>query len=167
MARETKEQTRKRNVEAILKSAEMVFAESGYKGSSMSVIAARAGVPKSNIAYYFESKEALYRQVLNTIFLLWLGAGDDIRIGSDPETALTAYIHGKMDLARERPHGSKVWANEIIHGAPFIQDYLETTLTDWVSQREAVLRHWMEEGLMRPMDPKTIFYMIRLELTAP
>ncbi len=160
MPHETKEQTRKRNVEAILAAAENAFAEHGYRGSSISMIATLANVPKSNVTYYFSSKEKLYRQVLNTIFLLWLGAGDEIVKENDPSFALKHYIHDKMDLARVRPNGSKVWANEIVHGAPFINDYLQTTLAEWVEQRGKVLKHWMDKGLMRRSDPKYVFYMI-------
>ena len=63
-------------------------------------------------------------------------------------------------MAREKPHGSKVWANEIIQGAPFISGFLESTVKDWLVQRSAVLQYWMDQGAMRCVDPKTVFYMI-------
>lgn len=160
LVKETKQQTRQRNVTAILAAAEKVFAQSGFKGASISVIAEAAGVPKSNITYYFGSKETLYRRVVDDIFTVWLDAAEELDNSDNPREALTSYIHAKMDLARSRPFGSKVWANEIIHGAPFIQDYLETTLREWTDSRETILRRWMAEGKIRHMEPKAILYMI-------
>ena len=160
LVKETKQQTRQRNVKAIMEAAERVFAEAGFKGASISVIAEAAGVPKSNISYYFGSKETLYRRVIDDIFMLWLDASEELDASDDPRAALTSYIHAKMDLSRDRPYGSKVWANEIIHGAPFIQDYLEITLRKWLDSREIILRRWMQEGRLREMDPKAILYMI-------
>lgn len=160
VVRESKEQTRKRNEEAIITAAEMAFAEHGYRGASISMIAGMAGVPKSNVTYYFGSKDQLYEAVLSTICLLWLEAGDEIHAENDPFEALESYIHHKMDLARSRPHGSKVWANEVIQGASFIGGFLETTVKAWVSQRSDVMQNWMDRGLIRRADPEIIFYMI-------
>ncbi len=155
-----KEATRKHNEKIILQAAEEVFAEHGYRGSSISMIAGLAGLPKSNVIYYFSSKEGLYRKVLDSICRLWLDAGNDIKKESVPSEALRHYINEKMELARSRPFGSKVWANEIIQGAPFITDYLETTLLEWVQQRGEVFEYWMKQGLMRQADPREVFYLI-------
>lgn len=159
-ANETKHQTRQRNIINILQAAEKVFAVSGYKGASLRVIAEEAGVPKSNVIYYFESKEGLYNRVMEDICSLWLKASNEMDETDNPASALKSYIHEKMDLARERPNGSKVWANEIIHGAPFIRPYLEGPLKEWISSREQILQRWMNEGHLEPNDPKTILYMI-------
>ena len=158
--RETKQRTRERNVTKILAAAERVFAEAGYKGASFSMIAEEADVPKSNVAYYFRSKEALYRLVIEDIFRLWLSASSEMDKTDDPRKALEIYIHDKMELARERPYGSKVWANEIIHGAPFIKNYIDGELREWVASRETILKRWMDDGHIRQMEPKSILYMI-------
>lgn len=157
---ETKSQTRQRNVVNILQAAEKIFAVSGYKGASLSVIAEEAGVPKSNVIYYFESKEGLYNQVMEDICSLWLQASNEMDETDNPAHAMKSYIHDKMDLARKRPYGSKVWANEIIHGASFIRPYLEGPLKEWTTSREAILRRWMKEGYLKENNPKTILYMI-------
>ena len=158
--KETKEQIRKRNEKKILECAEMVFAENGYRGASISMIADRAGVPKSNVIYYFPSKDHLYQSVLSHICRLWLEAGDEIHVDNEPAPALRSYIFHKMDLARERPHGSKVWANEVIGGCQFIEEFLNTYVKEWTDTRCAVVEHWMEKGLLKQMDPRPMFYMI-------
>ena len=62
-----KERRREREAR-ILKAAEKVFAEAGFGGATMQLIADMAGLPKANLHYYFPTKEALYRQVVQNIF---------------------------------------------------------------------------------------------------
>src|SRR5271156_716397 len=155
-----KSSIREVNERAILASAESVFAERGYSGATMSMIAARAGSPKANVHYYFPTKQRLYRAVIERVLNAWLDAAASFDTSGDPVEALTAYIGAKMDLAREMPLSSQIWASEIMRGAPVIQDFLDTALTDWVRSREAVVRRWIAEGKLRPIEPKFLFYMI-------
>lgn len=145
---------------AILDAAERVFAEHGFGGATMQAIADAARLPKANLHYYFASKEKLYRRVVERIFTVWLEAAESFDTESGPEAALSRYISRKMQVSREQRHGSKVWANEVMHGAPIIQDYLETTLRDWTDSRIGVIRRWIDQGLMRPVDPRWLMYMI-------
>jgi TetR/AcrR family transcriptional regulator len=151
---------RAENERAILKAAEEVFAESGFRGATTGMIADRAGIPKANLHYYFPTKEALYRRVVEHIFNIWLDAANSFDESDDPVEALTAYISKKMDISREHPMGSKVWANEILHKAPVIQDYLETTLRDWTASRVAVIERWIADGKIAPVNPQYLLYMI-------
>ncbi|WP_316860864.1 TetR family transcriptional regulator C-terminal domain-containing protein [uncultured Cohaesibacter sp.] len=151
---------REKNIEKILTAAEIVFAEYGYRGASISKIADEAGLPKSNIVYYFSTKEQLYRTVVEDIFNVWRAAADEIHDHADPETALGAYIDTKLELARTRPYGSKVWANEIIQGAPIVHDYLETELRSWTEERVAVIENWVKEGKIRPVSGRHLLFAI-------
>ena len=148
------------NERAILAAAEEVFAEAGYGGATTSAIAARAGVAKANLHYYFDTKEALYRAVIEQVLTAWLEAASSFDIADNPAEALALYIGSKMDLARTMPLGSRIWASEIMRGAPVIQDFLETTLAQWLASREKVVRRWIADGKMRPIEPKYMFYMI-------
>jgi TetR/AcrR family transcriptional regulator len=151
---------REGNERAILAAAEAEFAERGYGGATTRRIAERAGLPKANLHYYFPTKEALYRRVLANIFTIWQEAAAAFDDCDDPVDALTRYIHTKMDISRSHPMGSKVWANEILHGAPVIQDYLETTLREWAASRVAVIERWIAEGRIAPVEPHALLYMI-------
>ena len=151
---------REGNERAILAAAEAMFAERGFGGATMAAIAAKAGVPKPNVHYYFPTKERLYRAVVERVLTAWLDAADSFDTNDDPAEALTAYISSKMDLAREMPLSSQIWASEIMRGAPVIQDFLDTTLTQWVNSRSRVLRKWIAAGKLRPIEPKILFYMI-------
>lgn len=151
---------RAQNETLILRAAEKVFAEAGFGGATMQLIADVAGLPKANLHYYFPTKEALYRRVVQDIFEIWLDAADSMDRAPGPAEGIGAYIDAKMEISRSHPFGSKVWASEVMHGAPVIQDYLETTLRDWTEGRMRVIRRWIDEGRMAPVDPRHLLYML-------
>lgn len=148
------------NERIILGAAEEVFANFGYEGATTSRIARLAGIPKANLHYYFPTKKDLYRRVIDNIFTIWLEAADSFDDCDDPVEAISRYISKKMDISRDNPKGSKVWANEIIQRAPIIQDYLETTLKTWTDGRADVIQRWIDEGKIADIDPNYLLYMI-------
>ncbi|MEI6801126.1 MAG: TetR/AcrR family transcriptional regulator [Pseudomonadota bacterium] len=151
---------RQQNEALILQAAEKVFAEAGFGGATMQLIADMAGLPKANLHYYFPTKEDLYRRVVHDIFEIWLHAADSMDQAPGPIEGIGAYIQAKMDISRRHPNGSKVWAFEVMHRAPVIQDYLETTLRAWTSGRVRLIERWIAEGKMAPVDPEHLLYML-------
>jgi TetR/AcrR family transcriptional regulator len=151
---------RQQNETLILQAAEKVFAEAGFGGATMQLIADMAGLPKANLHYYFPTKEALYRQVVQNIFEIWLQAAGSMDRAPGPVEGIGAYIDAKMEISRRHPDGSKVWASEVMHGAPVIQDYLETTLRDWTTGRATLIQRWIDEGKMAPVNPEHLLYML-------
>jgi TetR/AcrR family transcriptional regulator len=151
---------RRENERLILDAAEKVFAEAGFGGATIQLIADMAGLPKANLHYYFATKEDLYRKVVQDIFEIWLRAADSFDNAPGPAEGIGAYIDAKMDLSRSHPFGSKVWASEVMHGAPVIQDYLETTLRDWTDGRIAAIQAWIDAGKMTPVNPRHLLYML-------
>lgn len=137
-----------------------MFADKGYSGATTGEIARRASLPKPNLHYYFKTKEELYQRVLTDIIDDWLGSADQIVPGAEPESALRAYIRGKIDLARAKPLASRVFANEIIHGAPHLKPFLESKLRDWVATKTAVIQGWVDAKKLKPVDPHHLFFVI-------
>lgn len=156
----SKKEIRQENERLILDAAEKVFAEAGFGGATMQLIADVAGLPKANLHYYFPTKEALYRQVVQAIFQDWLKAADVFDAAPGPVEGIGAYIDAKMEISRRHPAGSKVWASEVMHRAPVIQDYLETTLVEWTEGRMAVIQRWIDEGKMDAVNPRHLLYML-------
>ena len=117
-------QIRQTNERVILAAAESIFARAGFGGATMAAIAEASGLPKANLHYYFGSKDALYREVLAAILRDWLAPTHCITVEVDPRTALEQYIRAKMALSALRPDGSKVFANELLHGAPVVKELL-------------------------------------------
>ena len=156
----SRRQTRQVNESAILRAAERVFARAGFEGATMADIADEAGLPKANLHYYFGAKRALYRAVLDAVLHDWLAPLDAITPEADPRTALRHYIELKMALAAERPHASRVFANELLHGAPVVLDLLRTDLRQQVLAKAAVIDGWIAAGRMAPVDSVHLFFTI-------
>jgi len=148
------------NEARILEAAEEVFATAGFSGARTAAIARRAGVPKANLHYYFGTKEALYRRLLEAILEVWLGMGESIRPEADPAQAFAAYIAAKVEHSRRRPHASKVFANEMLHGAPQLRSHLRHALRRWVAAKARVIEGWVAAGRMAPIDTRHLFFVI-------
>jgi len=153
-------QIRARNRVRILEAAEKIFAERGYRGATTAAIAERAGLPKANVHYYFGTKAALYKAVIDDIMALWLAALDYITEDRDPAEALSDYIRAKVTYSRDRPHASRVFANEVILGAPNIEGFLAGELRELVRQKAKVFEAWVRQGRMQPIEPAHLFSII-------
>ena len=151
---------RAENERLILEAGERIFAQHGFRGSTMQMIADQAGLPKANLHYYFDSKEKLYRRVVEKIFEIWLQAASSFENSDEPKEALKLYIYEKMQISRRHPYGSKVWANEVMQGAPIIQDFLETQLRSWTDGRIESIQAWIAAGKIRSVEPRWVMYMI-------
>lgn len=157
----TRRRLRRQDSEArILAAAEAIFAETGFSGATTAMIATRARLPKANLHYYFGTKAQLYRRVLERILEAWLASGDQIRPDADPEQAFTSYIAAKIEASRTQPYASKVFANEILHGAPQLSDYLRRQVRRWVEAKAQVLDQWARHGLIEPVDARHFFFVI-------
>ncbi|MDN6322018.1 MAG: TetR/AcrR family transcriptional regulator [Halomonas sp.] len=152
--------SRERVESNILLAAEQVFSQYGYRGASLQVIADRAGLPKANILYYMGSKQALYIRLLNRMMCRWNEVLEDITPDSDPATVLSDFIRTKMVLGQRYPDGSKLFAAEILAGAPFLNDYLAGELRDWVASRAAIIRQWSAQEKMDDIDPRWLIFLI-------
>ena len=144
----------------LLKAAEEVFAQTGFAGARTAQIAQRAGLPKANLHYYFRTKEAIYQRVLENVLEVWLGMGNSIQPGVDPTEALTRYIAAKVEHSRRRPFASKVFANEILHGAPQLKGYLRSDLRKWVDAKARIIESWSAAGKMAQVDGRHLLFLI-------
>ena len=151
---------RKANEALILETAERVFALSGFQGASIAQIAREAGLPKANVHYYFKTKLDLYRQVLEHILDDWMEEASSFDEYADPKQALRTYVQAKMEFSRKRPFGSRVWASEIMGGAPVMEGFLGTILKKWVDERARIIRGWVRDGKIDPVHPRALLYMI-------
>ncbi len=155
-----RERRRKDSQARILAAAEQVFAQAGFSGASTALIAAKARLPKANVHYYFGTKERLYRAVLERILEAWLASGDGITPDADPAVAFADYIAAKIEASRHQPYASKVFANELLHGAPQLSDYLGDEVRRWVDQKSRVIEGWVAAGKLQPIAAPHLFFII-------
>ena len=151
---------RDHNYQVILSAAEVEFAQYGYNGASIQKIADRAGLPKASIHYYFGSKEKLYLSVLDHIMQLWNGYFDEITVEDDPAIVLDQFIRKKVELSYSHPLSSRLFAMEIIQGAPHIHHYIRSEMRNWVRTRAAVIEEWIRKKRMKAVDPVHLIFLI-------
>ncbi len=156
-----KAEVREIHTEAIIAAAEEVFALKGFKGATTQEIADRAGLPKANVHYYFKTKKDLYNTVLEDVLVVWKQDADAFDHSDNPAIAIAEYIKSKMHHSFTRPFGSKVWANEIIHGAPVLGDAkLGKLLKSWEKKKTAQIRRWIKQKKIQAVDPHYLLFMI-------
>jgi TetR/AcrR family transcriptional regulator len=151
---------RKKNKALILDAAKKEFVSFGFKGASIKRIAERANIPRANIHYYFANKMALYQELLSNIVSMWNSKFDSLNIDDDPKTALSAYIRSKVMYSRDDPDASRIFASEIIHGAPVLNDYLCTDFKVWVQTKVDVIQYWIKQGLIDDINPHHLLFLI-------
>ncbi|AEE22890.1 TetR/AcrR family transcriptional regulator [Paraglaciecola chathamensis] len=144
----------------ILAAAEKEFAIHGFKGTRVQHIADRAELPKTNILYYFKSKDGLYLALLQEILSLWNSSFDNAKAQDDPAQVLAAYIADKMEISRCRPDASKIFALEIINGAPNLSSFFKDQHSTWMNSRVAVIQQWIELGKLPEIDPYYLLFNI-------
>jgi TetR/AcrR family transcriptional regulator len=149
-----------RNREVILEAALEVFAAQGFRGATLDMIARAAGLSKPNLLYYFGSKEAIHVALLSGLLDTWLNPLRALNPAGDPLTEILTYIQRKLDLSRDYPRESRLFANEILQGAPRIGPALAGELKSLVDEKAAVLRHWMDRGLIARLDPVHLIFSI-------
>lgn len=148
------------NRQRILAAALEVFARDGFRGATVDAIAVVAGMSKPNLLYYYPSKESIYRTVLEQLLKTWLDPLREIDAEGDPMREIGAYIERKIEMARDFPQESRLFANEMLRGAPILKDILETDLKALVDEKAAVLSGWARDGRIAPIDPYHLIFAI-------
>ena len=153
-------QKRIENQQKIIEAAEIEFAENGYKGASMMNVAKRAGIPRPNVHYYYKNKLDLYNAIIMDTLNLWNDAFREISEDDDPAEALGGYIRAKVMYSKSHPLASKIFASEVIHGAPHIKKYLGRDFRNWLLSKAGVIQHWIDTGKMDEVDPLHLIFLI-------
>jgi len=156
--RETRIQ--KKNREAILEGALDVFSAKGFRGATLDEIAEAAGLSKPNLLYYFASKEAIHRSLIEGLLDDWLAPLKAIDREGDPVDEIVGYVLRKLEMSRTRPRESRLFANEVLQGAPHIADTISGRLKELVDQQAALFEDWIANGRLAPLEPKHLIFSI-------
>lgn len=161
-AAETQRRTRiqEEKEELILEAALEVFSARGFNGTSLDQIAEAAGMSKPNLLYYFRTKEAIHRLLIERLLDTWLAPLEELEADGEPLGEIRSYIRRKLEMARDYPRESRLFANEILQGAPHILDELEGPLKTLVDEKAAVIRGWSRAGKLAPCDPYHLIFSI-------
>ncbi|MBZ4023935.1 TetR family transcriptional regulator [Rhodobacter sp. TJ_12] len=149
-----------RNTEAILDAALEVFSAQGFRGATLDQIATEAGLSKPNLLYYFPSKEAIHIALLTSLLDDWLAPLREMTDSGDPQAEIMRYMRRKLDMSQTMPRESRLFANEILQGAPRMGAMLGTDLKALVDEKAALIRRWAEAGQIAPVDPHHLIFSI-------
>lgn len=150
----------KKNHATILKAGLEVFSQFGFRGSTIDQVAEAAGLSKPNLLYYFPSKEAIYTALLSQLLENWLEPLKALDRDGDPVEELLAYAKRKLAMSQHFPQESRLFANEIIQGAPRIGDVLCGELKDLVDETATVIDAWVAAGRIKPVNPYHLIFSI-------
>lgn len=156
----TKSRIQKKNEAAIMAAGLDVFSQYGFRGSTLDQIAQAAGLSKPNVLYYFASKDAIYVALLSRLLEDWMKPVYAINPAGDPVEEILSYAKQKLEMSRLYPAESRLFANEIIQGAPQIIDVLSGELHDTMESLAKVIKGWIKKGMIRPVHPYHLFFSI-------
>jgi TetR/AcrR family transcriptional regulator len=149
-----------RNREAILDAALEVFSQHGFRGATVDMIAAEAGLSKPNLLYYFPSKDDIHVTLLSQLMDTWLDPLRELDATGDPVPEILAYVRRKLEMSRDFPRESRLFANEIVQGAPRIGTSLSTDLKSLVDEKARVIAAWSAAGRIADIDPHHLIFSI-------
>ena len=160
MALAPKTRIQQKNRATILDAALEVFSANGFRGSTLDQIASAAGLSKPNLLYYFAGKEAIHAELLTSLLDTWLDPLRAMDAGGDPIEEITAYVQRKLQMSRTYPRESRLFANEIVQGAPRMIDQITGPLKTLVDEKAAVIRGWSSAGKIATLDPHHLIFSI-------
>lgn len=149
-----------RNRGRILDAALEVFSRHGYRGATLDLIAEESGLSKPNILYYFAGKEDIHVTLLNRLMETWLDPLARLDPDGDPLEEIMSYAHRKLEMTREYPRESRLFANEILQGAPRMGPHLESGLKPLFEDKIKVIAQWIDDGKLAPVDPRHLLFSI-------
>jgi len=152
-SRENPTRIQREKTDAILAAALDVFSTNGFHGATLDQIAEAAGLSKPNLLYYFASKDDVHRMLLERLLDTWLEPLRRLDPAGDPVEEICAYIRRKLGMARAYPRESRLFAGEILQGAPHIADVLAGPLKDLVDAKAGIVAAWAAAGRIAPVDP--------------
>jgi TetR/AcrR family transcriptional regulator len=144
----------------ILEAALDVFSVHGFRGATIDQIAEAAGMSKPNLLYYFPRKEEIHKRLMIEMLDVWLAPLREFDSDGDPIAELRSYIRRKLEMSRDFPRQSRLFANEMLQGAPRIIDVLEGDLKALVDEKARVISGWMDDGKINRTDPYHLIFSI-------
>ena len=139
----------------VLQVAQALFAERGYRGTSLRDISARIGIKAPSLLHHFASKDELYLAVLDRIFIrLETAAG---LIGTGPEShreRIRRGVENAIDFIALRPHFDRIMWSEFIDEKAVGRQMLKRRVPPLFKLLVDFIREGQAQGEFRPeVDP--------------
>jgi TetR/AcrR family transcriptional regulator len=159
-AERRRDQAQQNKRKIIMQAALNLFSRSGVHGTSVEQVADKADVSKTNLLYYFSSKEQLYLEVIKQLLDVWLQPLQGFSVEQDPIQTISNYIKTKLELSRDNPAESRLFCMEMVQGAPLLFNELNSPLRALVESKVHVINAWIDLGKLAPIDPYHLIFSI-------
>jgi TetR/AcrR family transcriptional regulator len=137
---------------AILVAAERIFAEAGLEGARTEAIAAAAGVNKALLYYYFQSKDALYRAVLEQHVKDFYRRGLQVLTSrGSARSLLLRYVSMHFDFMGARPNYPRLFQRLMMAGGRPLQQLAQKYFLPLGRRLARVIERGVREGEFRPV----------------
>ena len=145
--------------EAILQASLELFAERGFDGTPIPMIAERAGVSAGTIYLYFDSKEAL----VNALFQQWYSffheaLFEGFSVDAPPREQLHIIWQRRAKLTRKHPVAAAFI--ELHHHSPYLDDTSRALIRTAVDTGKEYVARSIERGTMKPLQPEVLMAIV-------
>lgn len=148
----------------ILAAARAEFAEQGFNGARVDRIAARSGLNKQLVYYYFGSKDDLYRIALEAAYSEIRVRERDLDLRSlPPQDAIIRLIDFSLNYLAQHREFIRMLADENALGGPHVKDSeaFRRTNSPLIEMIGATLREGEAQGVFRRgIDPLELYISI-------
>ena len=141
----------------ILDAAERLFAKQGFTATTIKQIGNEAAVNPALLYYYYDSKETLYKAMLQRILGHLLARGTDaMERASTHADRIRAFVRAQAKLLGEHPHFPQLLVRELVdHKAAHAEEAITTTAAGAFKRLCDVIERGQVEGVFRKsMDPR-------------
>lgn len=136
----------------ILSAAEEEFAQQGFRAARTETIAAKTGVAKSMIYYYFKDKEGLYQEVLKRSHTELLQTVEKLKLEHlSPEVALEEFLKALLDCVSRNPKLPTIMFHEAVQNQG--KYYKNTSSVSIDITLVKILEKGVSTGVFRQLDP--------------
>lgn len=150
----------KQNIAAIMDAALEIFSANGFGGATLDQIAEAAGISKPNLLYYVDGKRAIHIPLLSKLLNVWLAPLKEMDQQGDAQAEIMDYVRRKLELSKNFLRESRLFANEIVQGAPRIRTFLQNDLKGLVDEKAVVISKWMDQGKIARLDLHHLIFSI-------
>jgi len=149
-----------KNRTTILDAALDVFSQHGFRGATLDMIAVAADMSKPNLIYYSRNKDEIFLTLLNQLMEQWLAPLRGINPNGDPIDEILTYVRRKVQMSRDMPRESRLFANEVVQGAPRMGPHLSGELKQLFDETKAIFQRWMDQGKLARCNPEHLIFSV-------